>query len=426
MDSKKNEKKNRDKAQNEQKEESVKAEETTSDRKEKSKKSFKAIAKRYWYWPVAVVVMGVIAVLWSYFMGYIGDTYKEKEAEIILDEEEANIYVGMYYKIGAHADGFAITYGIGEGSAEVEIDSFGVVHALQSGVRRIYVYAGNVRKSMRINVSEIRVVWQIGIGDEMREEDIIEAFSSVYDMSKSFEIEVTTLTALAMKENGDGYVAVAEGFEFFDVLLEDMYIGTFQVNIKDGLEEKDKVRTKDLVIRPEGLDFSTNVRKTEEDCSVGQTGRIDDFSFSTGGALRFISSKPETITVYQDGTYKIYRPGTATIAVICRAGDGYEYYNIRFRTPVTEAHVYRLNEEEMSRNIYVGERLSVVNDLYSHFWIDGLERTDTEYSSYFTYNEEDDSYTVLRSSNGDDVYINGYDRDGVLLVRYAIKIEEAE
>ena len=415
---------------NPEKEEPVKEEGTFPETQAKPKKTFKAIFQRYWYWPATIIVMGVIAVLWCYFMGYLGDRYKEKEAEIILQETEATVYLGMYYKIGAYAEGFAVTYGLGEGTAEVEVDSFGVVHAIKPGMRIVNVYAGKAQKSVLITVTELLLDWRIGIGDEITETDVENVIGSVYDMTKSFSFEIGGMDALETKEGEAGtYVAVEKGYELFYAYIENEFIGIVRVVVDEDIEEDDKIFFTNAITFPEEIDVSQNVRKTLEDRLVGETGKIDDFSFSSGGHIRFISSKPETVRVYQDGTYKIYRPGTAVITVLCVSSDGYEFYNFRLRTPVEEVKFYVREgegDESTQRYLRVGEELTL-DDLYTHFWIDGLEVISAEeYASFFSYDEEGQTYKALRSTNGDTVYLGGYTEDGILLVRYAIVIEEAE
>ena len=397
--------------------------------------AFKRILKRYWYWPVAVVVMVTIVVVWLYLMGYVGDRFKQKEAVIVLDAEEANMIVDGYYKIGAYAEGYVVTYGVGDGEFDgdgsVEVDSnSGVVHALKPGIKKVYVYAGNKKKAVRINVNILSIAWRLGVGDEFYASQVRETVGGVFDMTKTNRIDLTGTDVLEERTDDSGrtyYYAAQEGIAVFDVFIEDEQVAKIEVWIGEGVKEENKIFFTNVLEFKHELDLTTNFRQTRE-VNLGETGTLNDLSFGGGGNIYFLSSDSNALRVYQDGSYKMYKPGTVIATVVIVTGNGYDYYNVRFKAAVEKLTVLKRvgeNKEE-ERPVRVGDTLTN-EELYACFWVDGMAYTDLgEYGAFFDYDEETETYTAKRVSNDDTVFIYGYDEDGMLLARYGIVIEEEE
>ena len=386
----------------------------------------RAFCKRYWYWfvTIALLIGGVIG--WCFGMGYF-----DKPVEIVYLNEELNLVPGGYYVLDVDIMRKDVEIHVRSGSEKVILVRENVLYAQKDGMGYVEVKNGNTITTYRINCEPLYMEWTLAPGDRVSLEEIYDVGNNLYMGAVSLYCSDFRVFERAMeeKEEDDYFEAKQEGYAWMIVSVDEVRVCNIMVTVKENLPEEEKYYSTTVEFLGEKAKkelaegAGSRIRK-EFTLPLGESYYVDDFSFSGGGNVCFLSSN-EKVLVYQNGVLFANVPGTSVVTVVCASDVGMDYYSLKITVPVQDVDFYKIiTGTTQGRPVYVGESVTQKEliEVANHKNIVSYESTSSSLVCV-----DDDPYEFEAVSSSDkEVVINAYmktKQGAFLAIRYHLYVK---
>lgn len=175
----------------------------------KSKKSFKTVLRRYWYWFATIPVLFVVSFVWLYFIG----VFDSVNAIVIRTSTPDAIEMpveSMYHMVVTSDSGETPVFSSNHPSI-VEVTEDGYLISHREGSAVITASFGKRRHEVAVTVTALSTVWYLMPGDAFTRSDVFAAFPSISGLS-GIQVSGNGFLKTEFPEGGDEKYVVQEGF----------------------------------------------------------------------------------------------------------------------------------------------------------------------------------------------------------------------
>lgn len=402
---------------------------------------FKKFMKRYWYWPVTLVVLLGVSLGWCYGLGF----FDEPVELIYSGPEEVDMYVNSYYNLNVKStdENLIVNYYVEKGFEDIiNVDSLGKIYAKKSGIGKVIAEIDNVKKSIYVNVSLYRVIWVLQVGDKISYDDMvfglgkhvngINSYTVSRDTSSSDESNSNAEPIQILKEyTGEkgtldwGYEVINEGRATLLLSSSKGVLCEAEIYAYQKLEEGQRQfeREPNIYQINQSLD-TTKISRTIE-LLIDETYEISPISFNVSGNIIYHSSTPGVVNLHQDGSMTANAEGTTIVSILCTGEDTYENYKIRVKVP--EIPFYKnIEDTENSRTeIYLDETIKE-SELRAFYGGERLYEYRTNSNAFNVYYDENGEkcFEAVKLTDTQDAFIIAYDRNGIAVFKFKVNIIE--
>ena len=399
---------------------------------------FKKFMKRYWYWPVTLVVLLGVSLGWCYGLGF----FDEPVELIYSGPETIDLYVNSYYNVGVKAsNGEDVNYYVADGFEDIiSVDSLGKVYGKKNGIAELIAEVGNIKKSIYVNVNVYTIKWVLQIGDIITNE-VLEYGLGKYineingaivtnlaketeEENKSDNIKIVLEPYEDLKSRyNSGYKVINEGQAILTLLSNNNEVCEAIIYAYKSLEEKQRQFDKEIPIYEIYAPFDiTKIEQTVE-INIGEEYRILPISFEGTGHIFYHSSNPGVLNVHQDGSIMGYGEGTTIVSIFCTGDNNIANYKIHVKVP--EITFSRVDGEGISRDVNIGDIIKE-SELREFYGVERLYEYRTNSNAFNVYYDENGEkcFEAVKLTDTQDAFIIAYDINGIAVFKFKVNIIE--
>ena len=401
---------------------------------------FKKFMKRYWYWPVTLVVLLGVSLGWCYGIGLF-----DGPIDLIYDGPETiDLYVNSYFNLGVKAsNGKDINYYVEDGFEDIiSVDSLGKVYGKKEGLGKIVAEVDGNRKYIVCNISIYSIIWVLQVGDRITYDDLMNGIGKHVEISEhiaenaiddNFELDDNIANSFVLKKYKEsesiyesGYEIIGEGDATIRLLSNDTELCKVDIYAYNTLEKGQRQFEKEIDIY-DGIENEINLKDIHKtiELTTGDKHNLSSISFDDTGYIIYYGTTPGILKVYQNGNIVAAAEGTSIISVLC-IGEKIKYENFKINVKLLEILFTKIDERDnQPRDIYIHDIIkeSELSAFYGGERVYEYRTNSNAFNVYYDENGEK-CFEAVKLTDTQDAFIIAYDRNGIAVFKFKVNIIE--
>lgn len=404
----------------------------------------KKFLKRYWYWPVTLVVLAAGVVGWCLALDY-----SENNSFVDVSPENISIYVNSYCNLAPKLNGNQdanINFYVEEGYESIlSVNSNGLVFAKSEGEGKVIAQYGKHKKTYYITSVTYSAIWVLGVGDRITRDDIYEGLGSnliasvdahmveTYSNNADEEDEIDELVdVLEKKESAYDdwwYEVVHEGICDIKLFVDGTLTCIAKIYAYNDIDDTQRQFNREIPLFSVNEDLPTDNLNGTKELYIDDKLEITPGEFSLSGPVFYYSSNPDVLKLSQDGKMIAYAGGDTFLSIICVDSDN----NIELQTykiTISPQNIYfwkgKEDNKDEVKDILIGEIISE-EDLKAFFYSSRVDNFRADEKVFERTVKSDGIYFEVKDyPSGGKEYgeIYAIDEDGIVLAVYNVFISE--